>query len=319
MSNITLPRHPMLELDDSSMESLRITKPEFTAITSSGDDPCPENLIWPGPVTFGSESGWSPESDDLSFSVSMSFKPSDLFGKVACRGAELLASLEWYSQESSQRGFAENPTAFRIGQDQVNCEFHVAFDANQLRGNVNLAVQLYLLTPADKPSTDERHLANSEGMWLGSLSETCVLAFDGTGSLFPVSITSNKSTEAPLWKITYNSSYPEEDMFTPDNVCMEINRDHPDFKVFMGKLSDPSTKALARQVNASWWTQLFSILRDEHHSLYERLPLPANEWIEGSIAHAASYIISVTGGKHMLSSMAKVSESMQAYFTRTLA
>jgi len=310
MTGKILPRHPMLVLDEHTEKKLGLKKPVFTKIISSTDvAPCAENAIWPGPVTFGKNGSWTPEKNDITFTVELSFSPIELFGEqgVACSDATLGASLEWKSVESRQRGHAGTIVEFNRKDKHIDGRFELAFAANHMRGGILLTVLLYVIDEDPDPKETERHLANRAGLFLGKLSETCTLVFDGTGSMFPIRLTDDGTDRDPLWRIEFNADDPEEDLFTVDNICLEINSKHPDYMILRDNEGKFESKALKRQVMASWLTLFFIILEEQHPDLYRQCLLGGvKNYEDGTIAYIADYIVST----HLQKTDIKTTESL---------
>jgi hypothetical protein len=162
-----------------------------------------------------------------------------------------MIALEWVSSKSSRRGFSK---PHLIGLDGVSeardLTFVLEFPARDLGGNMQLSLEL-LVGSEGKPAEDERHLANKPGLRLGSISEPWHLAFDGSGSLFPI-LNVSKLPSDPLWSFCCDWDDPTFDEFTTDFVSLEINTSHPAFPELHGEAGAPFSTPLFRQVLSSW-------------------------------------------------------------------
>jgi hypothetical protein len=292
MKTQNLQLYPMLEKDATSRVGLMILGFKF-GCSEPNVDPEPNGASWPGPVTFGQQGIWNPADYDLSVEITMLFNPSTLFGAdgIACTNAVLGAVLEWTSLESSQRGHS-NLVEFSHDACKVKAAFALQFDRNQVRGNVILSVNFYVIVPDRTPALAEMHLANRSGLYLGSVGGICPLVFDGDGALFPVIEYAGKPDDA-LWRIKYESTDPCEDIFAADMVCLEINNRHPDYPAYKGDDGHKGGTPLERQIVASWLTMFLLILKEKNPDVYECLKNDTYiRYSTGSIAHFANYLLS---------------------------
>ena len=291
MISTTLPLYPILTQKMVDTIGLQFGKFTFSS-SAQGIDPCSNDASWPGPVTFGQQGIWNAESHDLSLEVSVSFNPVFFFGAmgIACENSILGVALEWTSHESNQRGNS-NLVSFKREGGKVHAIFTLPFAPNQVRGKVIIAVCLYIVSPDNNPKQSERHLANQAGIYLGSVSNQCVLLFDGDAALFPV-IEFNDQ-DAPLWRIMYDSADPCSDSFSINYVCLEVNNAHVDFPAFKGDIENQRSTPLARQVIASWLTLFLLIFKEENRLIFDKLKNNESDidYAPGSITEFVSYLL----------------------------
>lgn len=152
--------------------------------------------------------------------------------KVACADAKIGYGIEWYSQESRQRGFKSIGLIDKDTKDSDN-EINIFLKHKDFKESVNFDIVFYIDTPG---SADEKqkHFANEPGIILGS-SRVFSLVLEGSGSIFP--IMSIMDETKPLWEVKVEIDSIDEDPFTKDYVCIYLNKSHKDYKFI-----DKSTK-----------------------------------------------------------------------------
>lgn len=287
-----LPRYPMLGRDAATQTGLMIQGFSFRS-NSPLIDPASNGACWPGPVTFGHEGEWTPTKHGLSLEAGILFNPSILFGTqgVACSNAVLAITLEWVATDSRQRGNS-NHVELRRSSGRTQASFSLTFEPGQIRGNVSLGFNVFILSPDPHPKDTEEHLANSPGLYLGALGCPCILAFDGEASVFPV-MEYNGSPKDPLWNIQYETADPCEDPFAAPFIALQINTAHPDYSAYRGNDAQSESTPLERQIVASWLSAFLLILKEKSPDVYADICNGTSfDRREGSIAHFAEYLFS---------------------------
>ena len=178
---------------------------------------------------------WSP--DDNGFGVTRTYTvrcASFLYGPngVACNDATLALALLWKSPDSRQRSACEIGV---LSNDGIPHSFSLTkyFPRPCFKGRLDLQT-VVVIKAAGNPDDDEKHLANIPGTVLGTI-DTFSVTFDGTGSIFPINIITDK--DGLLWSIDCNIDEPLYDKFS-ECVSINLNCAHPDFKYI-----NPSDKA----------------------------------------------------------------------------
>lgn len=149
-----------------------------------------------------------------------------LFGEngVACTNAKLGIGIQWFSQNSRQRGMIPI-TIFSKEDDILEVEIDHKFGKAQLRGEIDFFTILYI-AESGIPNELEGHLVNQEGYVLGQL-DSFTIKLDGTSSTFPVFEVSEPGQ--PLWYVKCNWSDPTIDSFE-DTVSINLNTSHKNYK-----------------------------------------------------------------------------------------
>lgn len=261
--------------------------------STPGVSPESNQATWPGPVSFGQKGKWTRDQHDLALSITLRLKtPKILFGDdgIACNNTRLGVALEWTSSSSDQRGIS-NVVEFDRHNNEVDCNFSLHFIPKQIRGRVQLNLNIYVVKPDDNPSGKELSRANTEGIFLGSIFEPCILDFDGEGSLFP--ITEFNDPKGPLWKLHYDTDDPDDTPFDAQTVRLEINTSHPDYKSYKGENDASQPTPLATHVFSSWLTLFFLRLKEQHgpeflNGLYDSA---ASTVAPNSVSAAARYLL----------------------------
>jgi hypothetical protein len=295
MKRQTLRTYPMMS--DNLRNALGLeTFPFRLSCNTEGTRPESNNAAWPGPVTFEQKGNWTSMEHNLAMDLQFRINnPAILFGNegIACQNAEIAAVLEWSARKADQRGLS-NTITFGSGRSSVEGTFSINFEPGQIAGKMSLDLMLYINTPDPEPKQGQTFRANSKGLMLGPIAETCTIEFDGEGSIFPVTEFSDRS--APLWRLFYDveEGYDalESTSFEIESVCLEINTAHQDYMLFKNEGNAPPTP-LAKHVFASWLTLLFLRMKEKHGNkcLEKLLELPENEPIPGTVASVARFIL----------------------------
>lgn len=197
---------------------------------------CETDALSPSSNCLRTDGIWSADRHNLIVRREIALKKyRNLFGEdgVACRSARLGLSMIWTSPDSRQRG-ATKIMEFGLSEDQIASqrdstftegEIDFTFPAARIRGEITFSVILYIAR-AGIPADNESHLANEEGLVLGTF-DTFTLRIDGTGSLFPVFEV--HEIDQPLWRVRCDWTDPTMDLFS-ETVSIYINAAHKNFR-----------------------------------------------------------------------------------------
>jgi hypothetical protein len=251
-------------------------------------------------------------ADEYDLQLSRQFKipnPWFLFGEsgIVCNTAEIGVAVEWTSKTSNQRGVI-NIGSFKRNISEVSFQFTKRFNAGTLRGNLQLKTILYL-KDRGYPSKSEIHFASELGTVFGNIDEWTAI-IDGSGSLFP--IVDRESKSSPLWWVECNWINPQIDAFEDENVCICINRAHPNFGLlgFGGGLKE---SPLLIEIIASAIQIIIQKVKDD---AYWNDILAGRNNENGSIGQAIQYFIHVHGWE--VDSPEGLALSIREYFDRTI-
>ncbi len=202
---------------------------------------------------------WSP--DDNGFGVSRSYTvrcASFLYGQngVACNDATLALALLWKSPDSRQRSACEIGVLSNNGIPQ-SFTLTKYFPRPCFKGRLDLQT-VVVIKVAGNPKEDEKHLANIPGTVLGTI-DTFSVTFDGTGSIFPINIISDK--DGLLWSIDCNVDEPLYDKFT-ECVSINLNSAHVDFKYINPSDKSNFNPSFLREVLAGAISTIVDCIRE---------------------------------------------------------
>lgn len=262
---------------------------------------------------------WNADKYNLCLKRSVALKHyRSLFGSdgLVCRNAKLGISLVWTSPDSRQRGaepimtIAVNEKDFEEKHDStfLECEIDVEFSQAKLRGDVNLAVVLYI-AEAGTPNEDEIHLANEEGFVLGEF-DSFILRLEGTGSLFPIYEVHEKGQ--PLWYVRCDWTDPVSDSFS-ESISININTAHKNYK-YIDRTQKTFCAQLLVEVMSSALCAIIEKIRSENFLD----PILGDEEMEpGSIGEVVRYFSETLGWD--FSSPDKLSLSTRKFFDGRIA
>lgn len=225
--------------------------------------------------------------DDFSLNIEGDLrvmKPEFLFGKngVVCDDAILGISTIWISKDAHQRGVIKLCDFDKYSKLE-DIKLKISFQSGQIRGDVFLRTILHL-SKKGNPRRSERHLANTPGTVLGTLSED-MLIVDGDGSFFPIFDVEDK--KRPLWWVECDWSDTHTDRFNEDNVKLCLNRAHPKYQEL--KLDEGiNGSALFKDIIASSIEIIINRCKDTDN--WEDI-LEGINYESGSISHAVNYLI----------------------------
>lgn len=240
---------------------------------------------------------WSADKCNLFVRRTIALKNyRQLFGPdgLACKNARLGLSLVWTSPDSRQRG-AEPLVEFGISEEDftkkrdhtfTEGEVDLEFPAARIRGDVNFSIVLYI-AKAGSPSKAETHLANEEGLVLGTF-DSFALRIDGSGSLFPVFEVFEK--DQPLWYVRCDWTDPTSDQFT-ESVSININTAHKNYK-FIDRSQKTFCAQLLTEVMSSALCCIIEKIRSEK---YLDQILGDDEMESGSVGEVVRYFANTLG------------------------
>lgn len=240
---------------------------------------------------------WSADSYNLFVRRTIALKNfRRLFGPngLACRNARLGLSLVWTSPDSRQRG-AEHLVEFGVTEEEfartrdhtfTECEVDLEFHAAKIRGDINFSIILYI-AKAGSPAKNETHLANEEGLVLGTF-DSFTLRIDGSGSLFPVFEVYEKNQ--PLWYVRCDWTDPTSDQFS-ESVSININTAHKNYK-FIDRSQKTFCAQLLTEVMSSALCCIIEKIRSEK---YLDQILGDDEMESGSVGEVVRYFANTLG------------------------
>lgn len=166
---------------------------------------------------------WKIERDGLRIRRKISIEyPEMLYGPngIACTGADLGACIIWVNHSLTQMG-----TVLPINEclnENIKCfEFDHEFKQGEIKGDLQLDLQLFIRNSAEDVNESESHLINDEGVTVGILDETR-LDFGSAYMEFPIQEV--KSSKHPLWWLDIGEwTDPTSDLFNEDNLCIYLN------------------------------------------------------------------------------------------------
>lgn len=262
---------------------------------------------------------WSPDKYNLFVRRTLALKNyRKLFGSngLACKNARLGLSLVWTSPDSRQRG-AEPLIEFGVSEEELTqkrdhtfteAEVDFEFPAAKIRGEVNFSIVLYIAR-AGSPSKNETHLANEEGLVLGTF-DSFTLRIDGNGSLFPVFEVYEK--EQPLWYVRCDWTDPTSDQFS-ESVSININTAHKNYKYI-----DRSQKTFCAQLLVEVMSgALCCIIEKIRSEKYLDQILGDDEMESGSVGEVVRYFANTLGWD--ISTPDKLSLSTRRFFDGRLS
>lgn len=170
--------------------------------------------------------------------------------KVACTDAIIGYGIEWYSQESRQRGFKSIGVINKDTKD-INNEINIYLKYKDFKDNIFFDILFYIDTPGSADDK-QRYLANEPGIIIGS-KKVFSLVLEGVGSIFPIMSIIDEAK--PLWEVKVDVESVDDDFFTKDYVCIYLNKAHKDYK-FLDKSSKEFNSYFLKDVLSSAITQI---------------------------------------------------------------
>lgn len=232
---------------------------------------------------------WNP--DEYNLSINRKYKFNNyyiLFGEngIACSDSVVGLAVVWTSADSKQRGVIEVGEIHSTYEElYFNMEYF--FLKAQLRGDVEFTTIIYIKN-SGKPSSNEKHLANSCGCIVGEIDKF-YLRLDGGGSIFP--IYEVNEVDKPLWYLNCEWEDPRYDDFA-ESVSIYINTEHKNYK-YLDKTKKTYDEQLLKEIMASALTIITTKLRNE--TLWDLIVSGTTEFDDGSVAQAVSYFITTLG------------------------
>ena len=235
-------------LSDELIKKLRYQKTEYSFFFTDKDG-LEQELQYEPIETLSSlncikdESGeWDQNKNDFGLRCKCCIEMFQyLFGPqgIACKNAVLGLAVVWKSSDSKQRGVIPVGT-FTYDDQKLDATAEKKFVRAQLRGQVDFTTVLYI-AEAGKPSKEELHLANTNGLLLGEF-DTFSIKLDGSGSTFPIFEVSEPGQ--PLWYVKCDWSDPTTDALS-DCVSINLNTAHNSFKFIDRKQSTFNNQMLS--------------------------------------------------------------------------
>lgn len=140
---------------------------------------------------------------------------------IACTGAELGVCIIWTNKKLTQTGCIFPSQDEMIGTSRT-CTFTHQFLPNELAGDLELSMILYIKKSAETVLLGEESLMNEEGVSVGEISFTNI-AFDDFGTIFPIQECS--TPDEPLWWVEFAEwEDPTVDYFSKENLCLYLNK-----------------------------------------------------------------------------------------------
>lgn len=166
---------------------------------------------------------WKLERDGLRIRRKVSFEyPEMLYGAngIACTGSELGVCIIWINHSLTQMGTI-CPINEYVSEGIHFYDFDYEFAPGELKGDLELDLQLYIKQEAVNIVDSESHLINDEGVTVGILDEAR-LDFGSAYMDFPIQEVN--SSKQPLWWLELGDwNDPTVDLFCEDNLCIYLN------------------------------------------------------------------------------------------------
>lgn len=248
---------------------------------------------------------WNPDEYNICVSRDYVLKTfSVLFGAqgIACNNAKLGLALLWTSPDSKQRGVVKIGE-FSCKDHQVNLHLDWEIPKAQLRGSIRLSTILYL-SASGYAGPSEYHLANDEGVVLGTMDRTDII-LDGVGSAFPIYLIHN--LQMPLWNVTCEWEDPFQDQFF-ETVAINLNTAHRNYK-YLDQTKRTYNDQMLKEIIASALTIIIVKLRENKEDWNEILK--GENLAPGSVGQAINYYIDTLDWK--LNSPESISLSIREY------
>lgn len=236
-----------------------------------------------------SGTSWHPNTNGLNIRLQTNMlRPEFLFGPdgvAASDHAKIGLAVRWTDKMASVRGCELLGTlAAENAGHEWTVDAMAVWPSGKLRGLLSLAVIVYL-AERGCPGAKERHLARMPGTVLGVLQQSDVIV-DGSGSLFPVRHVS--APGEPLWFADCNWTDPMEDLFTDENFCISLNRDHRDYPALFPDETAQVTPLFKDIVSSAMQILLQKVLGDTN---LRRDILGEEEVPTGTVAHMVRYVV----------------------------
>lgn len=269
----------------------------YTVNNVSFDLKCRDEEIGKGRfISIVDDSGkWSLDEHNLVLNGTVSItNTASLFGILLPSDGIIGVGLVWRSRSSSLRGAAHIAQINKKSGD-VSIKFRKEFPKASLRGNIDISIELYVLSNGNKKGL-------AVGSTLGEI-DSFVLVLEGIGSTFTVF--EKSAPGEPLWNVDCEWDDPEFNQFS-DCVRVTINTAHP---AWISSSDDEVRKELLKEIMASSMQIVISELDPDQYN-------SAGEYEPGSVSNAIVYFIS--RAKIDLSSPSSVAKTIRAYLDKSM-
>lgn len=167
---------------------------------------------------------WKIETEGLNLEKTVKIAyPHLLYGRdgIACSNADIGICIIWTNRTLTQTGCILPETDITTPQGRV-CKFTHSFAPDEIAGDLNLNVCVYIKQAAAEVRLGEESLMNEEGVSVGEL-DSVVLDFNSIYMDFPIE--EFKSDKDPLWWLEFSQweDPKTSDGFTKDNICLYLN------------------------------------------------------------------------------------------------
>lgn len=224
---------------------------------------------------------WNPINNDLVLKGKIKISNTDcLFDKykIAEKDTVLGVAITYISKKTSMC-FSKSIGEITFGNKNEEFEFEFDFNKKQLAWRLNLLVQIYI----KKANTIQRVLASIPGTIIGTIMDFD-LVLEGTGSSFPIFI--NEMNNEPLW-IMNCEIIDLNEVFSPDNISLVLNSNHPDFKYLGTEQISSKNSPLWKEILGTFFTTI--ILESKKQS--DISTIRENEYEVGTIGVFVQYIL----------------------------
>ena len=160
-------------------------------------------------------------------------------------------------------------------------DYKLMFPQGAIGDKLYLSINLYVKEAKTKSSI----FASEDGIIIGTIYNATVL-MEGDGSIFPTSVITDSSTDAPLWYVELSFAELSEPL-SKETVCLYLNYSHKDFSQIGCTDITEDNYIIWKEILTSYFLQIITSLNEgEKTSLYEN-----NNYEEGTIGYFLQYIV----------------------------
>ena len=201
------------------------------------------------------------------------------FPRIALDDTVIGIALNGYSLVS-KHNFTKSIGEITLNDDNSSSViYNIDFPTGALADKLFLSINLYV----KEAKTNSNIYATIDGTVIGTIY-SAIINLEGTGSIFPIRIVSEK--EEPLWYIDLNYN-DLNDAFCQNNICLNINSSHNDFDKIGSQDITLDNKAMWKEILAAFFSQTLVSLSDgEKNDIYKE-----NIYNDGSIGLFLQYIL----------------------------
>lgn len=237
-------------------------------------------------ILLDNRNRWNAREFNLKFCSHIHISnPGELFGVngIVPSKTKINIALQWKCKGSNKRN---THFCFSFGSDdlEVDHDIIMSIKPDQLRDSVKLSI-IMLVGDVEIPYSDEKFLANTKGIILGTFNEAKVM-LEGKGSEFPV-CSASLGENSELWRLEYNTDDPRNDKFIVENIALVLNKDHSCYKLIDENNLDV-TSALFKEIFSS---SIVLILLNLQQDDILKETKESDDFEEGSICAAMHYFI----------------------------